>query len=226
MKDYFFEVVSRCNFIKVMGTIQGQADLSWKIDLKGQPTYDSDQARGKIVCGDQQTVNFWRKYIPIAALDVGNVSCKAWTWEEYEIPKIRYSCLIPFDTCKGVEVRDLIHATLAVNKLSIKDVLTCRTSYAKLLKLKICNIEVTDLLATAINDAGRLLCGPVCSLSFKLQTANTESESAAGSQLDGDTCSQLLDSSNDTLIQPQSPTSSISSHIKSMVVSHPGDPPT
>ena len=53
-----------------------------------------------------------------------------------------------------------------------------------------------------------------------------ESESAAGSQLDGDTCSQLLDSSNDTLIQPQSPTSSISSHVKSMVVSHPGDPPT
>ena len=29
-KDYFFEVVSHCNFIKVMGTIQGQADLSWK----------------------------------------------------------------------------------------------------------------------------------------------------------------------------------------------------
>ena len=105
-RDYFFEVVSRCNVIKVKGLLQGQSEFSWSYDMRGQPSYESDHSRGKIVCFDLQTLNFWRKYIPIAVLDVGEVSCRAWSWEEYEVPKIRYSCLIPFDTCKGLEVRE------------------------------------------------------------------------------------------------------------------------
>ena len=173
-KDVFFEIVSRCNVIKCKGAIKGEAEFSWNNNLKGQPTFDDKHSRGKIVCGNQQTVDFWCKYIPIAALEVSETPCKAWTWEEYEIPKIRYSFLIPFDTCNGLEASDLIHATLVNNNLSMSDVLTCRTSYAKLTHQRICNIEVTELLSQAINDAGRFLRGPVCSLTFKLQSGNTE----------------------------------------------------
>ena len=214
-KDVFFEIVSRCNVIKCQGAIKGEAEFCWNINLKRQPTYDDKHSRGKIVCGNQQTVDFWVKFIPIAALEVSGTPCKAWTWEEYEIPKIRYSFLIPFDTCNGLEATDLIHATLATNNLSMSDMLTCRTSYAKLTHQRICNIEVTDQLSQAIDDAGRFLGGPVCSLTFKLQSGNTEDpelepvgleivppqvddclmlelDSAGGSVLEGDTSSQCL----------------------------------
>ena len=150
----------------------------------------------------------------------------------------------------------MIHATLANNNLSMSDVLTCRTSYAKLTHQHICNIEVTELLSQAINDAGRFLRGPVCSLTFKLQSGNTEdlelepvglkivppmddslmlkSGSAGGSVLGGDTSSQCLNSSNETLVPAHSDTSSVrsntsstslSSKIKHLVVSPSGDPP-
>ena len=256
-KEIFFEIVSRCKAIKVKGAIKGEAEFSWNNDLKGQPTYDNDHSRGKIVCGNLQTVDFWCKYIPIAALEVSNTPCKAWTWEEYEIPKIRYSFLIPFDTCNGVEAKDLIQTTLVNNNLSMNDVLTCRTSYAKLSHQRICNIEVTDQLSTAIDDAGRFLQGPVCSLTFKLQSGNTgdpelepvcieidqpmddyqllESDSAVGSVREGDTSSQFLNSSTDTVVPPNSPTNSVrsstsstslSSQVKHLVVTPAGDPPT
>ena len=89
------------------------------------------------------------------------------------IPKIRYSFLIPFDTCNGIDAKPLVQGTLAVNQLSMVDVLTCRTSYSKSNKQRICNIEVTDKLARAIDDAERVLVGPVCPLYFKLQTEDT-----------------------------------------------------
>ena len=230
-RDYFFEVVSRCNVIKVKGLLQGQSEFSWSYDMRGQPTYDSNLSRGKMICFDQQTFNFWRKYIPIAALNVGSVTYRACSWEEYKIPKIWYSCLIPFNTCKGLEVRDLIHATLVLKNLSMEGMLTCRTSYAKLSNQQICNIEVTDQLANAIDNAGKLLRGPVCSLSFKLQTGSAkdpedetdnievdqnlddvqmlEPESAVGSLPGGDSCSQFLDSSAETINQQKSPSNSV-----------------
>ena len=255
-KDYFFEVVSRCNIIKVDGLLDGKTEFSWCSDMRGQPTYDSDHSRGKIVCFDLQTFNFWRTYIPIATLQVGDTSCKAWSWEEYDVSKIQYSCLIPIDTCKGLEVRKLIKATLVMNNLSMEDVLTCRTAYAKVTNQRICNIEVTDQLANLLDYAGRVLRGPVCSLSFKLQTGSTkdpddepytfesnpqtnpilgdvemlESVSADGSLPSGDTNSQVLDSSTDTITQPKSPTTSVSSstqsilsQVKSLVVTPPVD---
>ena len=137
-KDIFFEIVSRCNVIKNQGAIKGESEFCWKSNLKRQPTFDAENSRGKIVCGNQQTVDFWVKYIPIAALDVCDLNCKAWTWKEYEIPKIRYSFLVPFDTCSGLDARDLVHGALAINNLSMSDVLTCRTSYAKLTHQRIC----------------------------------------------------------------------------------------
>ena len=232
-KDIFFEIVSQCNIIKNQGAIRGESEFSWKSNLKRQPSYDAENSRGKIVCGDQQTVDFWVKYIPIAAITVCNLKCKAWTWKEYEIPKIRYSCLIPFDTCSGLDARDLIHGALAINQLSMSDVLTCRTSYAKLTHQRICNIEVTDALARAIDDVDRVLEGPVCPLNFKLQSGDTEDpevepvcpeipaiqmdddshildkDSAGGGVPEGDASSQILNSSYDPLIPPPSDTSSV-----------------
>ena len=159
-KDIFFEIVSRCNVIKNHGAIKGEPEFCWNTKLKRQPTFDAKKSRGKIVCGKQQTVDFWVKYIPITALEVCGLPCKAWTWEEYNIPKIRYSFLVPFDTCNGLDTRDLVQGALATNNLSMSDVLTCRTSYAKLTHQRICNIEVTDKLSQAIDDADRILGGP------------------------------------------------------------------
>ena len=173
-KKIFFEIVSQCNIIKNQGAISGEPEFCWKSNLIRQPSYDAENSRGKIVCGDQQTLDFWVKYIPIAAITVCNLKCKAWTWKEYEIPKIRYSCLIPFDTCSGLDARQLVHGTFAVNQLNMSDVITCRTSYAKNTQQRICNIEVTDSLARAIDDAERVLVGPVCPLYFKLQSGDPE----------------------------------------------------
>ena len=172
-KDMFFEIVSQCNIIKNKGAIEGDPEFCWKSNLIRQPSYDTENSRGKIVCGDQKTHDFWVKFIPIAAITVGNLNCKAWTWKEYEVPKIRYSFLIPFDTCNGIDAKPLVQGTLAVNQLSMVDVLSCRTSYSKTNKQRICNIEVTDKLARAIDDAERVLVGPVCPLYFKLQSEDT-----------------------------------------------------
>ena len=59
-QNYFFEVISCCNVIKVNGFLEGKTEFSWCPDMRGQPTYDSDHARGKIVCFDLQTINFCR----------------------------------------------------------------------------------------------------------------------------------------------------------------------
>ena len=235
-KDIFFEIVSQCNILKNQGAIRGESEFCWKSNLKRQPSYDPKNSRGKIVCGDQKTVDFWVKYIPIAAITVCNLKCKAWTWKEYEIPKVRYSCLIPFDTCSGLDTRDLIHGALAVNQLSMSDVITCRTSYAKQTQQRICNIEVTDALARAIDDADRVLVGPVCPLNFKLQSGDPEDpgsdhvvepvcpeipaiqmdeecqlldrNSAEGSVSEGAASSRILDSSTDPLNPTPSDTGS------------------
>ena len=173
-KDIFFEIVSQCNIIKNQGAIRAEPEFCWKSNLIRQPSYDAENSRGKIVCGDQKTLDFWVKYIPIAAITVCNLNCKAWTWKEYEIPRIRYSFLIPIDTCNGLDARLLVQGTFAVNQLSMSDVYTCRTSYAKTTQQRICNIEVTDQLARAIDDAERVLVGPVCPLHFKLQSGDPE----------------------------------------------------
>ena len=173
-KDVFFEIVSQCNIIKNQGAIRADPEFCWKSNLVRQPSYDAENSRGKIVCGDQQTHDFWVKHIPIAAITVCNLNCKAWTWKEYKIPKIRYSFLIPIDTCNGIDARLIVQGTFAVNQLSMSDVLTCRTSYSKTTKQRICNIEVTDKLARAIDDAERVLVGPVCPLHFKLQSEDPE----------------------------------------------------
>ena len=227
-KNIFFEIVSQCNIIKNQGAIRGEPEFCWKSNLIRQPSYDAENSRGKIVCGDQKTLDFWVKYIPIAAITVCNLKCKAWTWKEYEIPKIRYSCLIPLDTCSGLDARQLVQGTFAVNQLNMSDVFTCRTSYAKTTQQRICNIEVTDSLARAIDDAERVLVGPVCPLYFKLQSGDPEDPGPDPScpeiqAIQTDNVSQLLDMNSagesvpggadsssilDSSVDPQNPTHS------------------
>ena len=110
----------------------------------------------------------------------------------------------------------------------MSDVITCRTSYAKQTQQRICNIEVTDTLACAIDYAERVLVGPVCPLIFKLQSGDPEDlpvepvrpeiqaikqdeesqlldrNSAEGSVTEGAASSRILDSSTD----PPNPTPS------------------
>ena len=93
-KGYFNQVISRCNQIKIESIMKGKTELAWCPVMQGQPTYDKTHSRGKIVCLNQQTTDFWVKYIPIACNLVGDISCKAWTSEEYKVKMIRYSCLI------------------------------------------------------------------------------------------------------------------------------------
>ena len=60
-ESYFLEVISRCNLIKVDGVLEGKSKFSWWPDMRGQPSYESDHARSKIVCYDQITFYFWCK---------------------------------------------------------------------------------------------------------------------------------------------------------------------
>ena len=53
-KDIFFEIVSQCNIIKNQGAIRGEPEFCWKSNLIRQPSYDAENSRGKIVCGDQK----------------------------------------------------------------------------------------------------------------------------------------------------------------------------
>ena len=163
-----------CNLIKVDGLLEGKSEFSFWPDMRGQPAYDKDHARGKIVCYNLTTLNFWCTYIPIAAQQVGDIPCKAWTFEEYEVPKILYTCLIPKDTCNWLAVRKLINATLVMNKIGMEGVLSCRTSYMKNSNQRICHIEVTDQIANLLNNAGLVLKGPVCSLTFRLKSGADE----------------------------------------------------
>ena len=56
----------------------------WSPAIKGQPIYDEVNHRGKIICSNQQTVDFWIKYIELASTQVGKFKLKAWTSKEYE----------------------------------------------------------------------------------------------------------------------------------------------
>ena len=56
----------------------------------------------------------------------------------------------------------MIHATLVVNNLSMKDVLTCRTSYAKLSHQRICNIEIQSTMLASFLGVPCALCLSNC----------------------------------------------------------------
>ena len=111
-ESYFFHVVSRCNKIKIDAINNDKVAHKWSPAIKGQPIYDEVNHRGKIICSNQQTVDFWVKYIKLASTKVGKIKLKAWTSKEYENKNAIYSCLIPKKTCIGIEVVDIIRACL------------------------------------------------------------------------------------------------------------------
>ena len=102
-ESYFFHVVSRCNKIKIDAINNDEVAHKWSPAIKGQPIYDEVNHRGKTICSNQQTVDFWVKYIELASTQVGKFKLKAWTSKEYETKNAIYSCLIPKKTCIGIE---------------------------------------------------------------------------------------------------------------------------
>ena len=99
---------------------------------------------------------------------VGKIPCKAWTREEYMIKVVRYSCLIPKNSCDGVDVEDLVIATLLMHNVSNLDgVVSCRTTYTQKTNQHICNLEVREALAAMFKMCNRVLSGPIGQLTFK-----------------------------------------------------------
>ena len=133
-KGYYSKVIAKCMSIKVKGVLIGEAEHTWCLTMGGQPSWGKSKnpgepSWGKIVCLNQRTVDFWVKMVPIASKMVGNISCKAWTEQEYKTKVVRYSCLIP-KTCNEVDLEDLVNATLQMrNVYGLEGVVTCCTTY-------------------------------------------------------------------------------------------------
>ena len=112
----------------------------WSPSIQGQPIYDAINNRGKIICCNQQTADFWVKYIALASTMVGNIKLKAWTNKEYECKNAIYSCLIPKNSVIGIYVEDIIKACL--NLYGIKNsqgVVRCHTSHTMREYQQICH---------------------------------------------------------------------------------------
>ena len=176
-ESYFFLVVSRCNKIKIDAINNDEVAHKWSPAIKGQPIYDEVNHRGKIICSNQQTVDFWVKYIELASTKVGKFKLKAWTSKEYENKNAIYSCLIPKKTCIGIEVVDIIRACL--NLYDIKNsqgVVRCHTSYTMRDQQRICILEVTEQLASFFEYHSCVLSGPFGQLTFRLRSEDNGEE--------------------------------------------------
>ena len=58
-ESIFFFVISRINAIKINAINNDDESHTWSPAIKGQPIYDHVNQRGKIVCTNKQTVDFW-----------------------------------------------------------------------------------------------------------------------------------------------------------------------
>ena len=119
----------------------------WSPTIRGQPIYDDTNHRGKIICCNQKTADFWVKYIELASTIVGKTKLKAWTSKEYECRNAIYSCLIPKNSVIGIDIEDIIKACL--NLYGIKNsqgVVRCHTSHTMRDYQRICILEVTEQL--------------------------------------------------------------------------------
>ena len=170
-ESIFFHVVSRCNLIKIDAINNGDETHMWSPGIKGQPIYDEVNHRGKIICCNKQTVDFWVKYIELASTQVGTIQLKAWTSKEYETKNAIYSCLIPKKTCIGISTVAIVEACLNLYRIKKSEgVVRCHTSYTVKDQQRICIIEVTDNLATFIEHHSRVLSGPFGTLTFRLRS--------------------------------------------------------
>ena len=172
-ESIFFFVISRINAIKIKAIINDDESHTWSPAIRGQPIYDHVNQRGKIVCTNKQTVDFWVKYIEMISPTISNVQLKAWTSKEYDDKNSIYSCLIPNQTCIGIPTKDIIAACLKM--YSIRDsegIVRCYTSYTKESQQRICIIEVTEKLATLIENQSRVLSGPYGYMTFKRRSGD------------------------------------------------------
>ena len=152
--------------------------------------YDAVNQRGKIICTNQQTVDFWVKYIELASTQVSKIKLKVWTSKEYETKNAIYSCLIPKKTCMGISTKAIIAACLKMYTIKNSEgVVGCHTSYTKEEQQRICIIEVTDKLATFLKFHGRVLSGPFGHLAFKRRTGDIGEETIEGETMEAENTS-------------------------------------
>ena len=178
-ESIFFYVISKINAIKINAINNDDESHTWPPAIKGQPIYDHVNHRGKIVCTNQQTVDFWVKYIEMISPTISKIQLKAWTSKEYESKNAIYSCLIPNKTCNGIPTKAIIAACLKMYTIRDSEgVVRCHTSYTKEDQQRICIIEVTEKLATFIEFHGRVLSGPYGYMSFKRRTGDVGGETA------------------------------------------------
>ena len=189
-ESIFFYVVSRCNKIKIDAINDDDESHTWSPAIKGQPMYDAVNQRGKIICTNQQTVDFWVKYIELASTLVSNIKLKVWTSKEYETKNAIYSCLIPKKTCMGISTKAIIAACLKMYTIKNSEgVVRCHTSYTKEEQQRICIIEVTDKLAQFLEFHGRVLSGPFGHLAFKRRTGDIGGETIEGEAMEAENTS-------------------------------------
>ena len=176
-ETYFNLVVSKCNKIKIDGINNDDEAHMWGPGIRGQPIYDDTNHCGKIICCNQQTVDFWVKYIELASTLVGKTKLKAWTSKEYECKNAIYSCLIPKNSVIGIDVEDIIKACL--NLYGIKNsqgVVRCHTSHTMRDYQRICILEVTEQLAAFFEHNSQVLSGPFGQLTFRLRSEDNSEE--------------------------------------------------
>ena len=172
-ESIFFFVISRINAIKIKAINNDDESHNWSPAIRGQPIYDHVNQRGKIVCTNKQTVDFWVKYIEMISPSISKVQLKAWTSKEYDDKNSIYSCLIPNQTCIGIPSKDIIAACLRMYTIrNSEGIVRCYTSYTKESGQRICIIEVTEKLATLIENQSRVLSGPYGHMTFKRRSGD------------------------------------------------------
>ena len=172
-ESIFFSVISKINAIKVRAINNDDESHIWSPAVKGQPVYDHVNNRGKIVCTNKQTIDFWVKYVHEISPSVSSVHLKAWTSKEYDDKNSIYSCLIPNKTCEGIDSKDIVAACLRMYQIrNSKGIVRCYTSNTKESGQRICIIEVTEELATLIETQSRVLSGPYGHMTFRRRSGD------------------------------------------------------
>ena len=174
-KDIFFEIVSQCNIIKNQGAISGEPEFCWKSNLIRQPSYDAENSRGKIVCGDQTNTWLLGQIHPDCCNHCMQSKLQSVDMEGVRDPKDQI--LLPDPSWHmqrtGCQAFDPRHVRCKPTQYE-----WC-VHMSHLIWPKPHNSEsVTLKLQThwhrAIDDAERVLVGPVCPLHFKLQSGDPE----------------------------------------------------
>ena len=172
-RSIFFSVISKINAIKVKAINNDDESHIWSPAIKGQPIYDYVNSRGKIICTNKQTVDYFVKSIAEVSPSVSSVHLKAWTSREYNDNNSLYSCLIPLDTCDGIDSKDIVAACLRMYHIrNSEGVVRCYTSTTKESGQRICIIEVTEKLATLIETQSRVLSGPYGHMVFRRRSGD------------------------------------------------------